>query len=85
MKDNYKCIVETKNTVVWRTSNYHLQFRQFSYEKWYCIITFYEYLGIVLSTSAVSLGHNFLVVHGVTFRDGILNVLHRRRLKEEKS
>ena len=42
-------------------------------------------IGIVVSTCVGSLGHNFLLVHDVTFGDGILNVLHRRRLKEEKS
>ena len=41
-------------------------------------------IGIVVSTCVGSLGHNFLLVHDVTFGDGILNVLHRRRLKEEK-
>ena len=41
-------------------------------------------IGIVVSMCVGSLGHNFLLVHDVTFGDGILNVLHRRRLKEEK-
>ena len=42
-------------------------------------------LVFVPSTFAGSLGRNFLLVHRVTFGDGILNVLHIRRLKEEKS
>ena len=42
-------------------------------------------IGIVVSTCFGSLGHKILLVHDVTFGDGILNVLHIRRLKEEKS
>ena len=37
-----------------------------------------------MCTFVSSLGRNFVLVHGVTFGDGILNVLPRRRSKEEK-
>ena len=51
---------------------------------YYCSIPVYRYR-TVMCTFVSSLGRNFVLVHGVTFGDGILNVLPRRRSKEEKS